>query len=84
MAKAEHKDEALAGLERWKARHPKAAKRLEVDDILVDAMRGRFTTWTRVRLNLRHVPEKERPPEETPDPDYDPWSGAGPKTRSSS
>ena len=84
VAKAEHKDEALDGLERWKARHPKVAKRLKADDILVDAMRGRFTTWTRVRVNLRHVPEKERPPEETPDPDYDPWPGAGPKTRSSS
>ncbi|MFP5246005.1 MAG: DNA polymerase domain-containing protein, partial [Thermoanaerobaculia bacterium] len=83
VAKAEHKDEALAGLERWKARHPKAAAKLHEDDILVDSMRGRSTTWTRIRVNLRHVPAKERPAEETPDPDYDPWERA-PKTRSSS
>jgi len=85
VAKAQHKDEALAGLERWKARHPKAAALLEVDDVLVDAMRGRSSTWTRIRVNLRHVPEAERPAEETPDPDYDPWQGQRvPKTRSSS
>jgi bifunctional non-homologous end joining protein LigD len=84
VAKAEHKDEALAGLERWKARHPEAAALLEVDDVLVDAMRGRSSTWTRVRVNLRHVPENDRPAEEAPDPDYDPWRGAAPKTRSSS
>ena len=48
-------------------------------------MRGRSTTWTRIRVNLRNVPEGERPAEETPDPDYDPWRGAAaPKTRSSS
>ncbi len=79
VAKAEHKQDALAGLERWKARYPDAAAKLAVGDILVDAMRGRFTTWTRIRVNLRNVPEAERPAEETPDPDYDPW-----KTRSSS
>jgi DNA ligase D-like protein (predicted polymerase) len=92
VAKAEHKEEALAGLERWKKRHPEAAARLAVDDVLVDAMRGRSTTWTRVRLNLRHVPEAERPAEEAPDPDYDPWEGLqlsqrpgrAPNTRSSS
>ena len=84
VAKAEHKDEALAGLERWKARHPEAAAKLEVDDVLVDAMRGRSSMWTRVRVNLRNVPENERPAEETPDPDYDPWRGFAPKTRSSS
>jgi bifunctional non-homologous end joining protein LigD len=78
VAKAEHKDEALAGLERWKARHPEAAVRLQVDDVLVDAMRGRSSTWTRIRVNLRNVPEDARPAEETPDPDYEP------KTRASS
>jgi DNA ligase D-like protein (predicted polymerase) len=82
ISKAEQKEDALAGLERWKAKHPKAARHLQVDDVLVDAMRGRSTTWTRIRVNLRHVPEDERPPEETPDPDYDPWRGW--KTRSSS
>ncbi|HEV7240741.1 MAG TPA: non-homologous end-joining DNA ligase [Thermoanaerobaculia bacterium] len=73
VAKAEHKEDALAGLERWKARHPEAAALLQVDDVLVDAMRGRSTTWARIRVNLRNVPENERPEEETPDPDYDPW-----------
>jgi DNA ligase D-like protein (predicted polymerase) len=79
VAKARYKEDALAGLERWKKKHPSAAKKLEVDDVLVDAMRGRSSTWTRVRVNLRHVPENQRPEEEPPDPDYDPW-----KTRSSS
>jgi DNA ligase D-like protein (predicted polymerase) len=74
VAKAAREEEALAGLERWKARHPEAARHLEPADVLVDAMRGRYTTWTRVRVNLRHVPEDRRPPEEPPDPDYDPWA----------
>jgi DNA ligase D-like protein (predicted polymerase) len=92
IAKAEHKEDALAGLDRWKARHPEAAALLQIDDVLVDSMRGRSTTWTRIRVNLRHIPESERPAEETPDPDYDPWRGfeppprksRAPKTRSSS
>lgn len=74
VAKALQREEALAGLERWKARHPAAARHLAADDVLVDAMRGRYTTWTRVRVNLRNVPESLRPPEEPPDPDYDPWT----------
>jgi len=82
IAKAEHKEDALAGLERWKARHPESAALLEVDDVLVDAMRGRYTTWTRIRVNLRHVPEADRPEEEAPDPDYDPWAGWEPGGRS--
>jgi DNA ligase D-like protein (predicted polymerase) len=77
VARAEHREQALAGLERWKARHPAAAALLQPDDVLVDSMRGRSSTWTRVRVNLRRVPEDERPPEEPPDPDYDPWQGAG-------
>jgi hypothetical protein len=85
VAKARRQEDALAGLDRWRARHPEAARRLEVDDVLVDAMRGRFTTWTRVRVNLRHVPAPERPAPEPPDPDYDPWAGpASPKMRDSS
>src|SRR5262245_23703008 len=84
VAKAAHRADALAGLEAWKARHPAAAVRLREDDVLVDSMRGRSTTWTRVRVNLRHVPEAERPAEEPPDPDYDPWRSRAPKTRSSS
>jgi hypothetical protein len=73
VAKAARKDDALAGLARWKARHPDAAARLAPDDVLVDAMRGRSSLWTRVRVNLRHVPESARPPEEPPEPDFDPW-----------
>jgi bifunctional non-homologous end joining protein LigD len=72
VANSPKKDEALAGLERWKAKHPQAAALLAADDVLVDAMRGRSSTWTRIRINLRHVPEAERPPQETPDPDDDP------------
>ena len=72
VANSPHKDDALAGLARWKARHPDAAAKLAEDDVLVDSMRGRSSTWTRIRINLRHVPEAERPPEETPDPDDDP------------
>ncbi len=92
VANAERLKDALAGLERWKAKHPEAAALLQVDDILVDSMRGRSSTWTRIRINLRHVPEGKRPAEETPDPDYDPWrewrrgprTSRAPKTRSSS
>jgi len=89
VAKAEHEADARAGLERWKTRHPDAAARLRVDDVLVDSMRGRSSTWTRIRVNLRHVPESERPAEEPPDPDYDPWESVrrgsrAPNTRSSS
>jgi DNA ligase D-like protein (predicted polymerase) len=72
VANSPDKAAALAGLERWKARHAEAAALLAVDDVLVDSMRGRSSTWTRVRVNLRHVPEELRPPQETPDPDDDP------------
>ena len=72
IANSRSKEEALAGLERWKAKHAEAAALLSLDDILVDSMRGRSSTWTRIRVNLRHVPEAQRPPQETPDPDYDP------------
>ncbi|MFL5499976.1 MAG: DNA polymerase domain-containing protein [Gemmatimonadaceae bacterium] len=72
VANSTDKEVALAGLERWKARHPDAAKHLAVDDVLVDSMRGRSSTWTRIRINLRHVPEEIRPEQETPDPDDDP------------
>jgi bifunctional non-homologous end joining protein LigD len=76
VAKAALKADALAGLERWKVRYPGAAARLHEDDVLVDSMRGRSTTWTRIRINLRNIPEGERPPEDPPDPDYDPWPAA--------
>jgi len=79
VANSPDKEAALAGLERWKGRHPEAAALLAVDDVLVDAMRGRSSTWTRIRVNLRHVPEPLRPAQETPDPDDDPtraWRSA--------
>src|SRR5437763_256306 len=72
LATPRHKDAALAGLERWKSKHAEAAGFLAADDVLVDSMRGRSSTWTRIRVNLRHVPETLRPPQETPDPDDDP------------
>ena len=63
---------ALAGLERWKSKHVEAAALLAAEDVLVDSMRGRSSTWTRIRINLRNVPEAMRPQQETPDPDDDP------------
>ena len=71
IGRAQHKDDALAGLERWKERHPEAAAHLEPADVLVDSMRGRSTTWTRIRINLQHVPEGLRPPQEALDPDLE-------------
>jgi bifunctional non-homologous end joining protein LigD len=72
VANSPDKDAALAGLERWKSKYAQVAGLLAVDDVLVDSMRGTSSTWTRIRVNLRHVPEEQRPPQETPDPDDDP------------
>jgi bifunctional non-homologous end joining protein LigD len=72
VANSPDKDAALAGLERWKNKHPQIVELLTVADVLVDSMRGRSSTWTRIRVNLRHVPEQLRPAQETPDPDDDP------------
>src|SRR5580693_6582675 len=72
VANSPDREAALAGLERWKHKYPEASALLAVDDVLVDSMRGRSSTWTRIRVNLRHVPEGIRPPQETPDPDDDP------------
>jgi hypothetical protein len=69
IGRAQRKQDALAGLERWKARHPEAAAHLEPADVLVDSMRGRSSTWTRIRVNLQHVPTKLRPAQEALDPD---------------
>jgi bifunctional non-homologous end joining protein LigD len=78
ISKAAKKEDAEAGLSRWKERHPEAAKHLLPADVMIDAMRGKYTTWTRIRVNLRNVPEAERPPQEAVDPDYDPWHGEKP------
>jgi len=72
VANSPDKAAALAGLHRWKSKPAQAAGFLAVDDVLVDSMRGRSSTWTRIRVNLRHVPEELRPPQESPDPDDDP------------
>jgi DNA ligase D-like protein (predicted polymerase) len=84
IGRAKRKDDALAGLERWKARHAAASSYLRPADVLVDAMRGRFRTWTRIRVNLQHVPPDLRPAQEALDPDdrLDDWDRAeGARTR---
>jgi hypothetical protein len=78
VARAAGKDEAMAGLERWKAKHPDVWPHLAPADILVDSMRGRSSTWTRIRLNLRNVPEDQRPAQEALEVDFDPWEGLRP------
>ena len=86
VANSPDKAAALAGLERWKRKYAQVAELLAIDDVLVDSMRGRSSTWTRVRVNLRHVPEALRPAQETPDPDDDPtreWRGRSKKKRPS-
>ena len=72
VANSPDKSAALAGLERWKSKHVQITDLLAADDVLVDSMRGRSSTWTRIRVNLRHVPEAQRPLQEAPDPDDDP------------
>ena len=72
IANSRSREAALAGLERWKKKHSEVAKLLTLDDVLIDSMRGRSSPWTRVRVNLRHVPETLHPLQETPDPDDDP------------
>jgi hypothetical protein len=72
VANSPDKSAALAGLEQWKAKHTQVVGLLAPEDVLVDSMRGRSSTWTRIRINLQHVPEDLRPPQETPDPDGDP------------
>jgi DNA ligase D-like protein (predicted polymerase) len=75
IARAETEREAKEGFERWKARHPEVVPHLEPADVMVDPMRGRSTTWTRIRVNLRNVPEADRPSQEALEVDYDPWEG---------
>jgi len=75
IARAKTKPEALAGFDRWRERHPAVAALLEAPDVLVDGMRGRSSVWYRIRVNLQHVPEAERPPQEPLEVDYDPWAG---------
>jgi bifunctional non-homologous end joining protein LigD len=78
IARAASKAEAMEGLERWKARHAEVWPQLEPADVLVDSMRGRSSSWYRIRLNLEHVPEGQRPLQEPLEIDYDPWAGFNP------
>ncbi len=78
VARAKTKPEAMAGLESWKAKHPKVAELLQPADVLVDGMRGRSSIWYRIRVNLQHVPQEQRPPQEELEVDYDPWAGLKP------
>jgi DNA ligase D-like protein (predicted polymerase) len=73
IARTKTKDEALAALDTWRERHPAAAERLEPADVLVDGMRGPSSIWYRIRINLQHVPDGERPPQEELIADYSPW-----------
>ncbi|MFI5258256.1 MAG: DNA polymerase domain-containing protein [Candidatus Limnocylindrales bacterium] len=75
IARAETRDEAMVGLERWKSRHAAVAGYLEPLDVLVDGMRGRYKLWYRIRVNLEHVPVEKRPAQEPLEVDYDPWAG---------
>jgi hypothetical protein len=75
IARAETEAEAMQGFERWMARHSEVAAALQPADVMVDPMRGRSTAWYRIRVNLRNVPEDERPPQEALEVDYDPWEG---------
>ena len=75
IARAKTKDEALAGLDRWKERHADVVRHLEPVDVLVDGMRGRSSLWYRIRVNLQHVPDVDRPEQEPLEVDYDPWAG---------
>lgn len=75
IARAKTREAALEGLDRWKARHPSVLPHLEPADTLVDGMRGRSSVWYRIRINLQHVPEPERPAQEPLEADYDPWAG---------
>ena len=78
IGQAKAKADALAGLERWKARHPDVAALLGPEDVLLDTMRGRSSAYYRVRVNLKNVPAEQRPAQAARDPDYDPaveWRG---------
>jgi hypothetical protein len=81
IARAASKREVQAGFDRWSARHAEAAAHLEPADVITDAMRGRSSAWYRLRVNLTHVPEALRPPQEPLDPDYDPWASITPEDR---
>jgi DNA ligase D-like protein (predicted polymerase) len=73
IARTKTKDEAMAALATWRDRYPVAADRLQPADVLVDGMRGPSSIWYRIRINLQHVPDDQRPPQEELIADYSPW-----------
>ncbi len=73
IARTKTKDEAMAALDTWREKYQEAAKSLKPADILVDGMRGPSSIWYRIRINLQHVPEGHRPPQEPLLADYNPW-----------
>ena len=75
VARARTKPEALDGLRSWQAKHPNVVPLLQDSDVLVDGMRGSSSVWYRVRINLQHVPEAQRPEQAELEVDYDPWAG---------
>ena len=75
VARAKTRPEAMDALEQWKASHARVAAKLQPADVLVDGMRGSSSLWYRVRINLQHVPDAERPEQEELIADYDPWAG---------
>jgi hypothetical protein len=80
IARTKTKDEALAALDQWRERYPSVAEKLQPADILVDGMRGPSSIWYRIRINLQHVPEDQRPPQEPLLADYNPWENySGPQ-----
>lgn len=84
IARTKTKDEAMAALDVWRDRYPAVARRLEPVDILVDGMRGPSSIWYRIRINLQHIPQDQRPPQEELIADYSPWEGYGGKQKPSS
>jgi DNA ligase D-like protein (predicted polymerase) len=78
IAHSTKKDEAIEALEEWKKTHPKAAGHLQPADVLTDSMRGRSSTWWRIRVNLQHVPEELRPQQPELPPIPNPWAGMDP------
>jgi DNA ligase D-like protein (predicted polymerase) len=80
IARTKTKDEAMAALDEWRRRYPSVAEKLQPADILTDGMRGPSSIWYRIRINLQHVPEDQRPPQEPLLADYSPWENySGPQ-----
>jgi bifunctional non-homologous end joining protein LigD len=75
IARTKTKPEAVAALERWQSENTDVAGMLHPADVLIDGMRGSSSLWYRVRINLQHVPEPDRPVQGELLANYDPWEG---------